>query len=353
MASINYSLFAQSLEKGMSRRNMTGMAKILFAFMCDHKDVVKRRITKSDIERGNIDTQYSVPDKESIQWFRGEHDVAETLQDGVGNNDIIAEAPKYFEDHVLNGLLNPQKVEQAINSVKELVLNDETLDNNLKQIWLDECENGDEGAFLAHVFLYAVPQPNNFNEIDTDIVAPQLDTEDEQEIRMFENLVSRHAKPTPDNPPLEIAKIEMPYVKQLLIAYADAEKVSCIDRSDLESVPKYEKYKRNFERSRRDFYSADKIRESARDILKLNEKDGFDVVKEEVFDGVVDVWEYYESADGFSRMLQVMSKASDVSLTVNTRRRLLEWIGSAEKKGICHILAGENRLWWVENAENI
>ena len=39
MAVINYSSYAQAVEKGMSKRNMTGMAKVLFAFMCNHEDV--------------------------------------------------------------------------------------------------------------------------------------------------------------------------------------------------------------------------------------------------------------------------------------------------------------------------
>ncbi|XQS23027.1 hypothetical protein ACNVD7_001136 [Streptococcus equinus] len=28
-------------------------------------------------------------------------------------------------------------------------------------------------------------------------------------------------------------------------------------------------------------------------------------------------------------------------------------MGNAEKKGICHVLVGENKLWWVDDAENI
>ncbi len=351
MAVINYSSFAQALEKGMNRRNMTGMAKVLFDFMCNHEDVVHKRITKADIESGNTDKHYHVPEKESIEWFKGKHDVAETLKDGVGDNSIIAEAPKYFDENVLVGLLNPQKVEQAVNAIKELVISDETLDDNLRQIWLEECENGDEGAFLAHVFLYAVPQPNNLSQMDEEIIEPQLDPEDEKEIKMYESLLRKLGKPQADTPPFEIADKELEYVRQLLLAYSDAECVPCIDRSDLESNPKYKKYKNNFERSRQDFYCAEKIRESSKEILKLDEKDGFDIAKEEVFSGVVDVWELYESSNGFERMLQVLSKATNVNLSENTRRRLLNWIGNSEKKGFCHILVSENKLWWVEDAE--
>ena len=354
MAVINYSSYAQAIEKGMSKRNMTGMAKVLFAFMCDHEDVVKRRITEADIKRGTTDVHYSVPDGEAIQWYRGQHDVSETLRNGAGDTSIIAEAPTYFEEHILNGgLINPQKEEQAIKAVRELVEEAENLDDSLRNNWLEECDNGEYGAFLAHVFLYAVPQANDLSKIDEEIVAPMLDEEDEKEISMFEALVAKHSKPEPDTPPLEIAEKEIPYAKQLLLAYADAEHVSCIDRSDLEAIPKYSRYKSNFERSRRDFYSAEKLRESAKDLLKLNEKDGFDLVKNEVYDGVVDEWDLYGSSDGYTRMLHVMSKASDINLSANTKRRLLEWIGNAEKKGICHILVGENKLWWVEDAENL
>ena len=352
MTVINYSSFAQALEKGMSRRNMTKEAKVLFDFMCNHEDVVHKRITKSDLKSGNTDRHYHVPDKESIEWFRGQHDVAETLKDGAGDNSIIAEAPKHFDEKVLVGLLNPQKVEQAVNAVKELVINDETLDDNLRQIWLEECANGDEGAFLAHVFLYAVPQPNNLSQIDEEIIEPQLDLEDEKEIKMYENLLQKLGKPQADTPPLEIADKELTYVRQLLLAYSDAERVPCIDRNDLESNPKYAKYKKNFDRSRQDFYSAEKIRESSKDILKLDEKDGFDIIKGEVFDGVVDVWELYESSNGFERMLHVLTKATDVQLSENTKRRMMSWIGNSEKKGICHILVAENKLWWIEETED-
>lgn len=55
MVVINYSSYAHVIEKGMNKRNMTGMAKMLFAFISKHTNVVYRRITKKDIEDGNTD----------------------------------------------------------------------------------------------------------------------------------------------------------------------------------------------------------------------------------------------------------------------------------------------------------
>lgn len=354
MTAINYSSYAHAIEIGMNRPRMIGIAKALFEFMCDHEDVVKRRITKSDIEKGNTNTRFIIRNADAGEWYHGRHDVAEALRIGAGDADINSEAPGHFEKLIENGTFNPQKLEQMISAVKELVLNAQNIEEEFRTQLLEECAERDDGAFLAHVFLYAVTQSNVIGEdVDQEIVAPQLDKEDEDEIRMFESLVAKHSKPEPDEPPIEIADKEIKYVKQLLMAYADAEHVASIDRADLENIPKYNKYRKNFERSRWDFYSAEKIRESSKEILKLNEKDGFDLVKKEVHSGVVEVWELHESDNGYKRMLEVMAKASSVDLSANTKRRLLDWIGSSEKKGICHILVGENELWWVENEENL
>ncbi len=354
MTVLNYSSYAHAIEKGMNRPKMIVIARALFEFMCDHEDVVKRRITKSDIEKGNTNTRFIIRNTEAGEWYHGRHDVAEALRTGAGNTDIISEAPQYFEELIENGTFNPQKLEQMINAVKELVSNAQNLDEDLKTQWLEECEIRDDGAFLAHVFLYAITQDNVVPEpIDEEIVAPRLDKEDEEELRMYQKLLAKHAKPEPDEPPIDIADKEIEYVKQLLMAYADAEHVASIDRTDLENNPKYRKYRRNFERSRWDFYSAEKIRESSKDILKLNEKDGFELAKKEVFSGVVDVWELHDTDDGFKRMSAVMAQAASYELSENTKRRLLNWISAAERKGICHILVGENKLWWVEDAENI
>lgn len=354
MTLLNYSSYAHVIEKGMNRPSMIGIAKALFEFMCDHEDVVKRRITKSDIEKGHTNTRFVIRDTDAGNWYHGRKEVAEALKTGAGDTAIIVEAPKVFEKEIVNGIINPQKLEQVINAMKELVTNAENLEEELREQWLEECEMRDDGAFLAHVFLYAVTQENVIHEpVDEEIVAPRLDKEDEEELKMYQKLLAKHAKPVPDEPPIDIADKEIEYVKQLLMAYADAEHVASIDRTDLENNPKYNKYRRNFERSRWDFYSAEKIRESSKDILKLNEKDGFEVAKNEVFSGVVDVWELHDTDNGFKRMSAVMAQAASYELSENTKRRLLNWITAAEKKGICHILVGENKLWWVEDEENI
>lgn len=350
---INYSSYAHVIEKGMNKRNMTGMAKILFEFMCDHEENVSGRITKKDLDEGVTHKRYIVPDKEAIEWFRGQHDVAETLKSGSGAAAIIADAPKYFEEHVLEGLINPQKIEIVINAMIELINGDDILDASVRKRWLELRDGDDLGTFLAEIFLYAVPQPNSDVTIDQEIVAPKLDNEDAREIQMFENLVKKHAKPASATPPLVInQEKEMKYVKQLLKAYADAENIPCMELEDLQAYPIY---KRNFDRQRQDFYSADTIREQAKEVLKLNEKDGFDILKDEIYAGVVDTWEagLLSGKNGFQILTDVLISAKDTQLSHNTKRRLLDWVAAAEKKGICHILVGEDRIWWVDETETV
>ena len=161
------------------------------------------------------------------------HHVAETLKAGAGNMVIIAESPAYFNDVILEELINLQKTEIVIKGMLELIEQAENLNDNLRQNWRQMAEDKDYGDFLANIFLYAVPQPNDLSKIDMDIVAPQLDDEDAREIQMFEELSRKLEKPKTDTTLRKIAPKEVKYVKQCLMAYASAEQVSCIGREDL------------------------------------------------------------------------------------------------------------------------
>ena len=107
---------------------------------------------------------------------------------------------------------------------------------------------------------------------------------------------------------------------------------------ELEDLQSYPIYQRNFEKQRRDFYSADTIRESSKEILKIKEKDGFDIVKQEICDEITPIWELSmsEGQNGYQRLLRVLDRAGNAQLSGNTKKRLLDWIAAAEKQGICH-----------------
>lgn len=63
------------------------------------------------------------------------HHVAETLKAGAGNMVIIAESPAYFNDVILEELINLQKTEIVIKGMLELIEQAENLNDNLRQNW--------------------------------------------------------------------------------------------------------------------------------------------------------------------------------------------------------------------------
>lgn len=147
-------------------------------------------------------------------------------------------------------------------------------------------------------------------------------------------------------PPEEIDKDnELKYVTELLKAYADAIGVKDIPLGMLEN---YKKYYHNFQRQRKDYYSAETIRRFVRDTF--TDSDQFDTLKTEIYDGVVEVYES-EYINGFERLTNVMKQASAVSVDKCLLSSKMNCIGNSEKKGTCHMLVNDEKMKWIEYDE--
>lgn len=133
---------------------------------------------------------------------------------------------------------------------------------------------------------------------------------------------------------------EMTYISALLEAYSDEIGIQ-IDTT--ESLKAYSFYFEHFNRQRKDYYSAETIRRFVRDTLTDSQQ--FDVLKEEIYNGIIDIHEqYYDS--GYKRLVADLKQAS----TINTSKCILDsklhCIGVGERKGACHMLVNDNRLKW-------
>ena len=145
-------------------------------------------------------------------------------------------------------------------------------------------------------------------------------------------LPARKASP---KPPTEIARGEVRYVQQLLDAYGDNLKTAIGDPQQLTGV-----HRRHFVRARESFYCAEALRTFSRDNLP----DGaFESLQQQIHDGVVDVCEGSHPC-GFTRVKATTDKASVLELTSSA---LLGRVETADRYGICHQLANEDRLTWV------
>lgn len=149
------------------------------------------------------------------------------------------------------------------------------------------------------------------------------------------------ARPPADTPPLEAAAIESLYLKCLLEAYSDhlSQTVTSVDDTVLP-----ERLKRHFARSREHFYEAETLNRFSRDHV---EADAFDRLKEEFFDGVINTVET-DHADGYARVVAATDKAQQLHPTSNV---LSAYLTVGDKHGVCHHLANDGKLEWVEHEE--
>lgn len=147
-------------------------------------------------------------------------------------------------------------------------------------------------------------------------------------------------------PPDDIAPHEEIYVKALFDAYASAMKSGPIDKDALSSLPN--KYKRNFSDQRINYYSAVRIDRFVRETIADGNSEA-DKWKKGTFDYIKDtLWDDYD--DGYKRLLEVLKKVVDSS-TTSVIEGFKNLIGAKEKKGVCHLLANDGTLQWVDNDE--
>lgn len=189
-----------------------------------------------------------------------------------------------------------------------------------------------EGRFKAYV--------ENFDfTIFSDKTALQLIEEHQgcayHAIRFGGGLPNR---PTPEDPPAEIAPTESRYVEQLLGAYADHTKKSVPDAGTLKAWPRLREH---FSRQRVSFYHAESLRVFARDSVP---EGTFESLQEEIYTGVVDTHDA-DHSDGYRRVCAVTKAARDVQLTSNP---LITRAKPQDRDGICHQLANEDRLKWTK-----
>lgn len=150
-------------------------------------------------------------------------------------------------------------------------------------------------------------------------------------------------------PPSEVARDEkeMPYIKELLRAYSEKEKIAFKNVEDLAAYPEC---KENFNRQRKDYYAIETVERFVRDTFTND--DEFTCLKDEIYDGIIDVHEEKYN-NGFERLNADMKQA----VTINTQKSLLDsklkLIGSAQRKGTCHKLVNDNRIKWVKDDQDI
>ncbi|MDB4949379.1 MAG: hypothetical protein JWM27_2028 [Gemmatimonadetes bacterium] len=140
----------------------------------------------------------------------------------------------------------------------------------------------------------------------------------------------------PDVPPSEPTEVESLYLRKLLDAYGDHVAATVSDRTALALYPELESH---YYRQRVLFYSAESLRNFARDRTPPRT---YESLRDDIYNGVVDICEGPHT-DALARVRNTVTAAGQLDVSGNA---LVGVTKIADKQGICHQLANEDRLTW-------
>lgn len=151
-------------------------------------------------------------------------------------------------------------------------------------------------------------------------------------------------------PPTDIAPHELPYIEQLLRAYADALSRDSISSNEVNTLPK--RYRIDFSDQRKAYYSADNVHRSAREVFE-NGESMFQDLKDDAYEGIKPTyWKDYEH--GYARLIAVLEKITNTTLDKSDLSKVRGLISNLEKKGVCHILVNDGTIEsWVFDDEAV
>lgn len=142
----------------------------------------------------------------------------------------------------------------------------------------------------------------------------------------------------PDMPPTEPTEGESLYLRKLLDAYGDHLGKPVADRQEL--TP-HRELDGHYNRQRVLFYSAESLRNFARDRTPPRT---FDSLQDDVYNGVIDICEA-SHADALERLRKTVTAAGQLDVSGSA---LVGVTKVADKQGICHQLANDDRLTWMK-----
>ena len=145
------------------------------------------------------------------------------------------------------------------------------------------------------------------------------------------------AREETETPPTEPTPAESVYLRKLLSAYGDHLRTSI---ADSHALAVHSDLKLHFERQRELFFSAEGLRNFARDRTPPRT---FETLQDDIFHGVIDVCES-SHADALERVRKTVAAAGQLSVSGNA---LVGVTRVADKQGICHQLANQDRLEWI------
>lgn len=177
------------------------------------------------------------------------------------------------------------------------------------------------------------------NSLDSDN-RYEISNKDKKIIEDIKKLTSNLSSPIHIDIPKEITSPEDLYINELIAAYADAENLEIFTANDF-SI--YSEYKEDLEERRIDYFAAESIRVSTREL-----DNQFNILKNETYEGIKDTCKK-RYVNGYERMLTVMEKVVDLRISTDYILGFsTNWLNNKIKKGVCHHLVNDSKLKWIK-----
>lgn len=245
----------------------------------------------------------------------------------------------FFTKEILSQLLSGSE-DDLIHRLKRIIEDDGEIAASKKDELLALAGKKTLAAFLASVYLYSLSRQNVSSRL-TDAGKSEKD----------KNEIKKHPLPKLEIP-ASIGNKEYGYISALLDAYAEKTKIHDFK---IELVDAYPDLKQHFIRQRNDYFAAEAVRRGTRDIYGDAEEEYFHVLLNEIYNGIIDVYESASHKTGFDRLNAVLIEAKSTPVDQCWLSRDTVWIGNSQKKGVCHILVNERVLkgWVIKDVEDI
>lgn len=326
---LNFSSYAQSIEKGMLNPDHTQIVRLLLGFIVDRTDVINKN-----------GGQYTIDNQQAHRWWYQKEEIPRNIKKAAGRPDIQATAAEYFDNNILDAL-SPPKDADTYDSLQALI-KQENIAEETRVNLLQLLSHNELSEFLAQTFILAIQKTNKVSSsVPTSI--PKISVS--EDVKKLQELLKNYPKPLVLAPPEDLEEHEMVYVQELFAAYADAEGLRTFSKDDLAN---YKRYKRDFLYQRKEYYAAESIRQSVRDTLTPIEYTEFDVLKQETLSGIMPIYNRYYTS-GFDRLSSVMAHATLLNINKSLLSQLPGWIGAEETMGICHMLVNDKMIRWVDD----
>ena len=256
-----------------------------------------------------------------------------SIQSHSNDKKVLETIELYFEENIIPYILEPKK-EDLILKLRNIIENDSKIAEGTRTKLLISASKQLLAKFLSDVYIYSLSRENVVEE----------DMNGFHQLS-FDEVQQRKRHHVPVQVPDVIQQEEANYISALIGIYQELEKISDFDLDSLQTYPKYEEH---FKRQRKDYYAAESVRMSAREIYGENEESYFNDIIDDIYHGIIETWED-DFPTGMQRLKEVLKTAVLVPVS-GFLQTDTEWISTEVKKGACHVLVNMGILkGWLNN----